>query len=173
MRSLYEEMYSFSYFRAFKQVLLKTKYHNDIAKNEMIEICRNYYRKNKKELLNIDQFEQTYKSEDAIYWYTKQAFVYRLVNKALRIEYYEAIYEEFKEQNGNSNIILSYRGLKLSSAEINNLKYIGQTIATNGFLSTSRSRDVAYTFARKGTKRSEVETVILEISCDMTKLTVP
>ncbi|CAF2911656.1 unnamed protein product, partial [Rotaria sp. Silwood2] len=161
------------YFRAFKQVLLKTKYHNDIAKNEMIEICRNYYRKNKKELLNIDQFEQTYKSEDAIYWYTKQAFVYRLVNKALRIEYYEAIYEEFKEQNGNSNIILSYRGLKLSSAEINNLKYIGQTIATNGFLSTSRSRDVAYTFARKGTKRSEVETVILEISCDMTKLTVP
>ncbi|CAF2975859.1 unnamed protein product, partial [Rotaria sp. Silwood2] len=91
MRNLNRELYTFHCFFAFKQVLLKTDYNSDAAKREMIEICRNYYRNNKKELKNIDEFERTYQSEDAIYWYTKQTFIYRLVNKALRTEDYEAM----------------------------------------------------------------------------------
>src|SRR5205823_6446303 len=104
------------------------------------EICRNYYRGNLKELENINEFEETYKSNDAIFWYTRQSFVYRLVNKALRTEDYEALlifrffiidlcenlrikYIDLKhrqEQEGSS-IVISYRGLKLSPSEIYNL----------------------------------------------------
>ncbi|CAF1435592.1 unnamed protein product, partial [Rotaria sordida] len=192
MRNLKEEIHTFKYFRVFKQVLLKTEYNNDTAKNDMIEICRNYYRKNKKELSNIDKFEQTYKSEDAIRWYTKQTFVYRLVNKALRTEDYEAMiilrffivnlsenlrqeYEDYKKkQNKYLRVLILYRGLKLPFAEVYSLKHnIGKTIATNGFLSTTRSKYVAYRFAKKGIKRTDVETVILEIEIDFKKLTVP
>ncbi|CAF3816386.1 unnamed protein product [Rotaria sp. Silwood1] len=187
MRNLNRELYTFNCFFAFKQVLLKTDYNSDAAKREMIEICRNYYRNNKKELMNIDEFERTYQSQDAIYWYTKQTFLYRLVNKALRTEDYEAMlvlrffildlceslrqnYEELKQ---HSQIVISYRGLKLTPQEIYNLKQnVDETIATNGFLSTSRSKDVAYAFAKKGTKRSNVETVMLEIDVDMSKVTV-
>ncbi|CAF5081666.1 unnamed protein product, partial [Rotaria sp. Silwood1] len=108
-------------------------------------------------------------------------------NKALRTEDYEAMlvlrffildlcenlrqkYEEIKQ---HSHIVIFYRGLKLTSQEIYNLKQnVDETIATNGFLSTSRSKGVAYAFAKKGTKRSNVETVMLEIDVDMSKVTV-
>ncbi|CAF1458063.1 unnamed protein product, partial [Rotaria sordida] len=113
------------------------------------------------------------------------------INKALRTEDYEALlilrffvidlcenlrlkYDDLKqrqEQLGSSTVV-SYRGSKLSSPEIYNLKYnIGKSIATNGFLSTSRSKDVANIFAKKGTKRLGVKTVIIEIHVDTTKLT--
>ncbi|CAF4361934.1 unnamed protein product, partial [Rotaria sordida] len=128
----------------------------------------------------------------AIRWYTKQTFVYRLVNKALRTEDYEAMiilrffivnlsenlqqeYEDCKKkQNKRSRVLILYRGLKLPFAEVYSLTHnIGKTIATNGFLSTTRSKDVAYRFAKKGIKRTDVETVILEIEIDLKKLTVP
>ncbi|CAF1641165.1 unnamed protein product, partial [Rotaria sordida] len=191
MRNLSSELHNFDAFRAFKYVLLKTDYDREQAKREMLETCRNYYRGNKKELANINEFEQIYKSTNAIHWYTRQTFVYRLVNKARRTEDYEALlilrffvidlcenlrlkYDDLKqrqEQLGSSTVV-SYRGSKLSSPEIYNLKYnIGKSIATNGFLSTSRSKDVANIFAKKGTKRLGVETVIIEIHVDTTKLT--
>ncbi|CAF4663565.1 unnamed protein product, partial [Rotaria sp. Silwood1] len=189
MRNLNRDINDFLNFMVFKEVLLKTDYNSDTAKKEMIDICRNYYRKNKKELSNIDEFERTYKPENAIYWYTKQTFVYRVVNKALRTEDYEAMlilrffivdlcknlkqkYDDMKEKKSNSNLIISYRGLKLTSQEIYNLKHnIGTNIVTNGYLSTSRSKNVAYTFAKKGTKRPNVETVMLEIDVDISTST--
>ncbi|CAF3854051.1 unnamed protein product, partial [Rotaria sp. Silwood1] len=189
MRNLNRDINDFLNFMVFKEVLLKTDYNSDTAKKEMIDICRNYYRKNKKELSNIDEFERTYKPENAIYWYTKQTFVYRVVNKALRTEDYEAMltlrffivdlcknlkqkYDDMKEKMSNSNLIISYRGLKLTSQEIYNLKHnIGTNIVTNGYLSTSRSKNVAYTFAKKGTKCPNVETVMLEIDVDISTST--
>lgn len=190
MKNLNNESHEFDAFRAFKYVLLKTDFNREQAKREMLEICRNYYRGNFKEIANINEFEQTYESTKAIYWYTRQTFVYRLVNKALRTEDYEALltlrffmtdlcenlrikYDELKQRQRQqgSSIVISYRGLKLSPSEIYYLKYnIGKCIATNGFLSTSRSKDVANAFAKKASKRTGVETVILEISIDVTKL---
>lgn len=181
-----QESYSFNQFLAFKYVLLKTTYNNDIAKREMIEICRNYYRNNKKELLNIDEFERTYQSKDAFYWYIKQSFVYRLVNKALRTEDYAVILvlrffildlsknlrEKYQDLKQHSKTIVSYRGLKLTPPEIYNLKHnINATIATNGFLSTSRSKDIAYRFAKKTGKHPNLETVMLEINVNLSKVT--
>lgn len=190
MKNLNEYLFEFRSFILFKQILLKTEYNNEMAKQQMIDIYTNYYyRNNRKELLNIQLFQKTYKSQDAIYWYTKQTFVYRLLNKALRTEDYQTIlllrffildlsknlkekYEELKIKD-NSKSFISYRGFKLSPPEIHNLKHnIGKTIITNGFLSTSRSKNVALTFANKTTKRLNVETVILQIHVDISKLTV-
>jgi hypothetical protein len=49
------------------------------SKQMMIEKCRDYYRGNTKELANIAEFNLTYQSNEAIQWYTKQSFVYKLV----------------------------------------------------------------------------------------------
>ncbi|CAF4084949.1 unnamed protein product [Rotaria sordida] len=186
MKNLNSELHDFNAFRVFKYVLLKTNYDEEQEKREMLEICRNYYRGNKKELANINEFEQNYKSTNAIYWYTRPTFIYRLINKALRTEDYESLlifrffiidlcknlqlkYDDLKQHHEQ---FVSYHGLNLSPPEIYHLKYnIGKNIATNGFLSTSRSKDIANTFAKKGTKCLGVETVILEIHVDTTKLT--
>ncbi len=40
------------------------------AKREMLAECRAQYHGNKQVLAQIDDFQRTYRSEDAIYWYT-------------------------------------------------------------------------------------------------------
>ncbi|CAM4983145.1 unnamed protein product, partial [Rotaria socialis] len=50
----------------------------------MIQACREYYDGNTNEMKFIDDFEKNYRSEDAIVWYLKRSFVYKLITKALR-----------------------------------------------------------------------------------------
>ena len=53
-----------------------------------------------------------------------------------------------RSNESTSSTIYLYRGLKLSKDELRKLEEsIGNLISTNGFLSTSRNRQVALTFA--------------------------
>ena len=72
--NLSKEQGSFLFFQLFK-ILLKNLPKIYEAKQTMIRICRNYYRGNLTELANIDDFDRTYKSSDAILWFTKETFV--------------------------------------------------------------------------------------------------
>jgi hypothetical protein len=159
-----------------------TDFDREKAREEMIETCRSYYRGNKMEQAEIDDFQRTYEPKNAIHWYTKQSFVYRLVNKALRTEDYEALLrlrffivdlcksldESYEHLCSTSATITSYRGLKLYRSEIYKLKQnVSKEIATNGYYSTSTSRQMAYSFAVKPAKRKDVERVLLEIDVDL------
>ena len=53
---------------------------------EMIKEARFFHRKNPAQLEKIDDFEKHYRPEEAIRWYSSNSFVYRLVNKTLRIQ---------------------------------------------------------------------------------------
>lgn len=75
-RDLSKESGSFLFFQLFKTVL-KTMPRTPEAKKTMVTTCRDYYRGNLTELKNIDEFDRTYKSIDAIPWYTKETFVYK------------------------------------------------------------------------------------------------
>ncbi len=75
-RDLSKESGSFLFFQLFKSVL-KNMPRTPEAKKTMVTTCRNYYRGNLTELKNIDEFDRTYKSVDAIPWYTKETFVYK------------------------------------------------------------------------------------------------
>jgi hypothetical protein len=74
--NLLKEQGSFLFFQLFK-FLLKTIPKTYEAKQTMITLCRNYYRGNLIELSNIDDFDRTYKSWDAILWFTKETFLYK------------------------------------------------------------------------------------------------
>jgi tetratricopeptide (TPR) repeat protein len=66
------------------------------------------------------------------------------------------------------NIVMLYRGLKLEADELKKLKEnLGCIISTNGFLSTSHSKDVAVEFATRSTKRTNVVPVLYEIECNL------
>lgn len=170
-RDLLEESASFLWFQLFKDILLQMP-RSEQAKQEMIEQCKRYYRGNNEELELIEEFEQTYTKSDTIRWYTRQCFIYRLCNKALRTEDIELLYlfryyihdlckrlasefENFRKEHIQQPIVKLYRGLKLTKDEIEKYRTnIGSLISTNGFLSTSRNYDLALAFALKTSKRS-------------------
>jgi tetratricopeptide (TPR) repeat protein len=149
-------------------------------------MCRHYYRRNSKQLKLIDDFDRNYRPEIAIQWYSKQSFVYKLVNKALRSEDIDQLYtfrffigdlsknlarEHQKIVLSGERVLTVYRGVKLSNGELDQLKENqDKLISMNGYLSTSRLRQKALAFATKPTKRSDALPVLFEIECDVQQL---
>ncbi|CAF4553198.1 unnamed protein product [Didymodactylos carnosus] len=66
--------------------IIKQMSHTEEAKRIMISKCKDYYRGNKVVLEKIEDFRKTYRSDKVIEWYTKDSFVYRLINHAFRTE---------------------------------------------------------------------------------------
>ncbi|CAF0842154.1 unnamed protein product [Adineta ricciae] len=183
-RDLSSESASFLWFQIFKDVLLQMP-KTEQSKNEMIEQCKRFYRGNNEELQLIKEFEQKYTESDTIYWYTKQCFIYRLCNKALRTEDIELLYifryyiqdlckrlaveyESYRIEREKEPIVKLYRGLKLTKDELTRFQAnIGSLISTNGFLSTSRNYDLALQFAVKKSKRAvDVSPTLFIIEAD-------
>ncbi|CAF1396045.1 unnamed protein product [Rotaria sordida] len=131
------------------------------SKKEMLEKCIDYYRDNKRELKKIEEFQLTYKCEEAIKWYTRDCFLYRLLNKALRTENIQLFYSfrffiidlcyQLEIQNlkrKKQKITKLYRGQRMSKEEFMRVKRsIGTLISINGFLSSSRDLNVSLVFA--------------------------
>ncbi|CAF1180033.1 unnamed protein product, partial [Didymodactylos carnosus] len=184
IRDLTKESVSFLWFQLFKDVLLQMP-DTEESKMEMIDKCRYYFRGNIEELNVIEEFRLTYNKEETIEWYTRQCFIYRLVNKALRTEDIELLYtfrfyikdlcerlarehEILRQIQRHEQVITLYRGLKLTRDELEKFQTnIGKLISTNGYLSTSRNRNMALQFASKISKRSNgIQPVLFEISAD-------
>ncbi|CAF2356390.1 unnamed protein product [Rotaria sp. Silwood2] len=181
-RDLSKESGSFLFFQLFK-IVLKSMPKSAGAKKTMVTTCRNYYRGNITELKNIDDFDRTYKSDEAIPWYTKETFVYKFINKALRTEDVDVLYQfrfyimdlseqlerKFKTlQEKQKDILRLYRGSKLSQDEVENFqRSIGNLISTNGYLSTSDDRTVAYGFATKSARREGFVRALFEYRVDL------
>lgn len=103
----------------------------------MLITCREYYHGNSRVLEDIDSFEKDCHPDRCIWWYTKDTFVYRLINKALRTEDTEQLYlfryfivdlseqlakEYLKIRNGDDEKIYLYRGVTMHRKEMENLK---------------------------------------------------
>ncbi|CAF1302017.1 unnamed protein product, partial [Didymodactylos carnosus] len=77
------------------EVLFRTSTDNnnyDIkAKKQMLDACRAYYIDNPKQIQYINKFEREYQQHNAIEWYTKETFLYKIINKALRTENIDAL----------------------------------------------------------------------------------
>ena len=184
-KDLSKESGKFIWFQLFKYVILRLP-RDEKAKKEMIETCRNYYRGHTTQMKLINEFEKRYQSEDAIRWYSEQSFVYKLVNKALRTGDYDQLHRfryfigdlsnglEKQHENilsSNEEILTVYRGAKLHKEELEQLKQnVNKLISTNGYLSTSRDRLRALSFAKKSTKRPDVIPVLFQIHCDIKQI---
>ncbi|CAF4052276.1 unnamed protein product [Rotaria sp. Silwood1] len=158
----------------------------DIDKSDMLGECRNYYKYNPKEIEKINEFEQDYDSEFAIWWYTRDCFAFRLLNKALRIEDIDMLYKlrffitdvynklselhnEFiqKSREHSSNLIV-YRGQSIATDEFRTIQTnVGNIMSINTFLSTTTDKDVAIMYAGNGSERPALESLIFEINVDM------
>ena len=192
-RNLTRDSGSFVWLQLTKAAVqrLSANMHNekdlDLAKGEMLSKCREYYRGNVKEMKNIDEFERTYKPSDAISWYTRDSFVYKLINKALRTEDVQALYlyryyivdlctclaenyEILRDYYTLTPTLKLYRGMKQPREEVQRLQDSKeQLISTNAFFSASRNRKVAEAYAGAGSEQlvaNDLESIIFEINVD-------
>ncbi|CAF3389536.1 unnamed protein product [Rotaria socialis] len=177
-----DEYVSFIWFQLLIEILILMPDTED-AKNSMINECLLCYKNNNNELNKINCFKETYCSEKTIDWYTKDSFVYRLLNTALRTENIDIIFKfRYFIKNLHNNLIslqkystqmLSspkftvFRGQHLSNSELKMLlSNIGGLISMNSFLSTTLNRNLALTFAGDGSRSPLLESVLFQLECN-------
>jgi tetratricopeptide (TPR) repeat protein len=149
---------------------------NSTDKNELIELCKKEYKDNETELAIIYEFEKDYSPSRALWWYTRESFLYRLLNKALRVQNIDLIFHfrffirdigEQLERHKCSSPICVYRGQVISKEELQILKNsIGEFISINSFLSTSVDRQQALNFLNDLDLSDDFQRVLFTIDAD-------
>lgn len=173
---------TFMYTQIFKEILLEMEFEEKAVK-ELTSFCRQFYEGNKEELGIISEFEKTYQSKDAVWWYTRQCFTFQMLNRALRTlegdtiinmgffirDLHRQIEQLYKKQvnsyQGKSFIV--YRGQGLPKADFEKLsKSKGGLLSFNSFLSTSKKQDVSMKFATEALTKTDTVGILFEISID-------
>ncbi|CAF0891661.1 unnamed protein product, partial [Didymodactylos carnosus] len=148
---------SFMYFQLLTDILIQMDDIQKNAKKDMIDECREQYTGNKQELTVIDDFEENYSSDKAVWWYTRDCFLYRILNKALRVQDVDILFklrffikdlhqqlEQLRSQNNETGTLTVYRGQAMVKEEFNKLQnHIGGFLSMNNFLSTSTDQRVS------------------------------
>ncbi|CAF1422989.1 unnamed protein product [Adineta steineri] len=161
----------------------------DKVNDRMLRRCRQYYKDDPKELTKIDDFESSYRSNSAIRWYTKDTFLYRLLNSALRHGSIDAIvdfqyfiidlYEQLRTvhidyiRNSKESNLTVYRGQKMSLLELQRLKHnVGKHISINPFFSTTLSSEVALIYAElnESDRKLFFQSALFEIEININEL---
>ncbi|CAF2083103.1 unnamed protein product [Rotaria magnacalcarata] len=149
---------------------------NKADQQKLVEFCKDEYADNEHELEIISDFKRSYKSRKALWWYTRDTFVYKMLNKALRIQNTELLLlfrfvirdiRQQLEKNQCKEPIQVYRYQTISTKELANLeKSIGQYISINSFFSTTSNREVAMNFFRNSTAVSDLHGILFLIKAD-------
>ncbi|CAF1058414.1 unnamed protein product [Adineta ricciae] len=141
--------------------------HIQSSYKEMFAECRAYYENNPGVIRHIDKFAQTYKAENAILEYTRDSFLYRIVNHALRTQdiatirkfspfiydMYSQVSEHYRKFRlaKDGSIRALYRGQYLSTEELAYLVSVVKSrnpiIKLMTFCSMSLDPNVALNFA--------------------------
>ena len=127
----------------------------------------------------IYEFENNYSTNQAIWWYTRESFLYRLLNKAFRTDNIDLLFhfrfficdieKQLKEHQCTSSIRV-YRGQLMSNDELKQLQSsLGEYISVNSFFSTSLNRKKALKFLKDYSFSHQLENVLFEIDTDATQ----
>ena len=173
----------FLWFQLFIETLLRLHYTSDDLR-ELIQTCKRFYRGNEHELQMIAEFEQNYKPEDAIRWYTSESCFYRMMNKALRVQDCETLltlgpfisdlaaslqqeHKNFLCRTSSRTEFRVFRGQTIDIDELDLMRSsVGKVLSTNAFLSTTRNRLIALTFATITPPEPRKQSIIFDIRID-------
>ena len=180
---------TFSWWNYFIFMLYKLTY-PDSWRETFVMTLKNYYQDKSYELKILDEFKETYTPEKAIWWYTRDTFIYRLLNTALRQKNIEVIFlfaffikdmyvqlknkhEDFKNSDMHNPIVKVYRGQIISSDEVRILEY-ATTFINNSFLSTTLDRSLALFLLDSLSQRNDQsQNILFEIELDTRHMSRP
>lgn len=169
----------FMWFQLIIEILLRmTAQTLESGFKKLIIMCRKHYENNDSNLSIIKELEDTYNNKNAIWWYSRETFIFRMLNRALRRQdvdilvmfafLIQDVYQQLKElQYRDSQVTYVYRGQLIPITEFERLKNsIGNYISINSFFSTSRSRRLAKSFAKTYNTDTTKTSVLFEIEAD-------
>ncbi|CAF3537908.1 unnamed protein product [Rotaria sp. Silwood1] len=151
------------------------------SKAEMLAEFRRTFNDNQEILAEIDNFENTYHSNAAVQWYTRDSFVCRTINQALRssnvdmmfqlryilTDLYAHLNESYRQMHRSLQISTPetfYRGQLMSNKEFDTFNTLrGSIISINTFLSTTASVQIALMYAGKYHENPDLVSVIFSI----------
>ncbi|CAF0841308.1 unnamed protein product [Rotaria sordida] len=168
---------SFMYTQLLKKLFLEMEYNDDVKK-EFIDFCREQYRDNPYELQIIDEFEHDCGTHTPIWWYTRECFIYKMLNRALRIQDVEIIImmsyfirdvhrhiQEIHSQTIHQDSFTVYRGQGMLLEDFDRIKMSkGRLLAFNNFLSTSLNREVSLSFAKTSLQKFDLVGILFEMT---------
>ena len=181
---------TFMYTQILKEILL-TIHFDEQNFNDFLTFCRNEFKGKTRELRNVDEIQKDYRNQTPIWWYTREIFLYKILNKALRFmdidiilqmgffvcDLHKQIAVLHAEQftgHTSSNSFVVYRGQGMSQADFDQMKQNkGGLLAFNNFLSTSKRREVSLRFIRPTTANSDLIPVLFIMNIDPTIIHTP
>ncbi|CAF3338447.1 unnamed protein product [Rotaria socialis] len=179
IRALNKEYSTFMWTQLLMDVLIQIP-QTDRAKMMMLEDCRLHYADNKAQLDDINEFQEKYEPDFAVWWYTRESFAYKQLNQALRTQDIDIIFKyqffirdlyvllkELYEESMPSleEISIVYRGQHINCDELEKIKNnVNGLISMNSFLSTTRNKNRALISAGDGSNRPSLESILFEIT---------
>lgn len=154
---------AFMYFQLIKDILLHDRLLESEAgaKTELLEYCRQTCTNDPTAIVLLDEFEADFIPELSIHWYTRESFLFKILNKALRTTQADVLYKlryflrhlhyqiisQAKLQHNRLSSMIVYRGQTMPMEDIDKLKRnLGGFLSFNNFLSTSLERKIALSF---------------------------
>jgi len=170
---------SFMYTQILKEILLTIDFNEQNFK-DFLTFCRIEFAQDTRELRKIDRLENEYHQRKPIWWYTWESFLYKTLNKALRLMDVDIIIKmgfficDLHKQIADLHIkqisaepFTVYRLQGLSQIDFNQMKENRNgLLAFNNFLSTSKNRQVSLKFLHRIRSNSDLIPVLFVISID-------
>ncbi|CAF1013688.1 unnamed protein product [Adineta steineri] len=156
--------------------LIQLQYTED-DKQELIDLCKKQYKGNSDELSNIREFQEEYSSNKVVWWYTRESFLYKTLNAALRTpadihtiflfrKYIADIQHQLKWHQARKRLRV-YRSQMISNNELETLKQNrGKFISVNSFFSTSFNKQQALSFLNDSNNTENLEAILFQIDAD-------
>ena len=177
---------SFMYSQLLKEVLLETN-SNDKEIGEFIRFCREQSADNRSRLSILEEFEHNYRPTLSIRWYTRDCFIYPMLNRALRMQEIDVIlkmgffirdlHRQIEHVRSNASHLQPftiYRGQGMNRLDFERLcKNKGGLLSFNNFLSTTFDRQVGYLYADCAQRNPDMTGVLFRIDLDPSTTTAP
>ncbi|CAF0759070.1 unnamed protein product [Rotaria sp. Silwood1] len=155
----------FLYTQLMREILYRLKFENN-AKNEFINFCRLHYANNYEQLSIIDHFEKNYRPQKALWWLTRQCFVWRILQRIQRTFEIDIIYKLgfllkhahtqltiFQENNSflSENLLIVYRGKTMFNDKFVALikNNCGGLLSFNNFFIAHTDKEISLNFIRR------------------------
>ena len=146
------------------------------SQQELVSFLKKEYNGNPSQLSIVREFEEDYSYDKAVWWYTRESFLYKVLNKALRVQKFDLLFifrffirdmDRQIKHHQCSIPIRVYRGQLLSSEALEKLKNsLGEFISMNSFVSASLDRQLALFYIADANFSSNLERVLFDIEAD-------
>lgn len=185
-RSIFAKQLQSKCFHLLLEILVQTTPESHTTKKRMAQYsraansCGEFNKDNEKHLQLVNEFENDYTAKAALRWYTRESFVYRLLNRILRTNNLDAMLDfgfyitdlhnelrklcSIQTQSYDTVDMHVYRGQYMKPDELRKIQLnVEGVLAISTFFSTSRKLDVAIVNSGAGSQRPLFESVLFDI----------